>query len=101
MSQQNNDDPGYRLPTTGVFAKDIQLYTQEELEHEYRLSYEILHDVHCKYPPWNGGVAIPGMLKEDPDKSRFGRETFLDALNTWKARLNRAETELERRYLLS
>lgn len=100
MSLKNNEDtPSY---TGGVFAEDITAYSSEELEHEYELSYEILNDVHCSFPPWNGGVAISGLLKQDPDKNGIcSRETFLEALATWKARLKRAEDELERRYLLS
>jgi hypothetical protein len=102
MSLKNNDqDPGYRLPTGGVLDEDLSSYSQEKLEHEFHLSYEVLHDIHCKYPPWNGGVAIKGMLKENPDECKFGREQFLSSLAVWKLRLARAEEELERRYLLS
>lgn len=102
MSLKSKDqDPGYRLPTGGVLDNDLSTYNQEKLEHEFHLAYEVLHDIHCSYPPWNGGVAIPGMLKEDPDKSSFGREQFLSALAVWKLRLARAEEELEKRYLLS
>jgi hypothetical protein len=99
MSRQN-DDPGYRLPTGGVFNQDITKYTEAELEHEQQLAYEVLNDIHCSYPPWNGGVAITGMLKQNPDESSVGREQFLRALETWKLRLKRAEDELLERRLL-
>lgn len=99
MSQQNKEP---RLPTGGMLDKDLSTLTDEALKHEHDLAYEVLHDIHCSYPPWDGGVAIKGMLKEVAENSeRAQGEQFQWALQVWKLRLKRAEDELERRYLLS
>lgn len=95
-----NDSP--KLITGGVFDWDMTSISDEQLQHEYDLAYEVLHDIHCPRPPWNGGVAIRGMLKEATEDNAHTRSTiFRHALEVWKLRLKRAEDELERRYLLS
>lgn len=83
-------------PAFGVLSEDITKYTNEELQHEWHLSYEVLNDIH-----YEGKVVIKGMLKEDLDQCCFGKEQFMFALSTWQQRFARAENELERRFLLS
>ena len=73
-----------------------------ELQHEYDLSYEVLHDIHSSYPPYNGGVAIKGMLRQiADDEPQTKVEPFVSAVKVWKQRLQNAVDELERRFLLS
>lgn len=85
-----------------MLAIDLSIITDEQLEYELQLAYEVLNDVHSTYPPYNGGVAIKGMLKELAEDSFQSRGTaFIASLATWKFRLCRAQTELERRFLLS
>ena len=90
-----------RRPSS-VLEWDMTELTDAELQHEFDLSYEVLHDIHSSFPPYNGGVAIKGMLKKirDNDPDAQG-EVFLSAVVVWKKRLQNAEDELERRFLLS
>jgi hypothetical protein len=92
--------PGFRLPTGGALDWDMTTLTDGQLEHEYHLAYEVLNDIYCSYSPWNGGVAIKGMLKEDDPKT-LNDPNWKSALETWRLRLSNAETEIERRFLLS
>lgn len=103
MSQQNNKyNPGPPPIGGNVTTADLSDISDEQLEHELQLSYEILHDVHCTYPPYNGGVAIKGMLKELAEDEPISRtDGFKRSLSVWQLRLRRAQEELERRFLLS
>ena len=103
MSQPNNPyNPGPRLPHGPVTEWVMEDLSDEVLEHELALSYEVLHDIHCSMPPYNGGVAIRGMLKELADDTPKSRDPqYRSAVEVWKKRLQRAQDELERRYLLS
>lgn len=93
-------EPGFHLPTGGALDWDMTTLTDAQLEHEFHLAYEVLNDIHCSYPPWNGGVAIKGMLKED-DPQKLEDPYWKPALKTWQLRLSNAEQEIERRFLLS
>lgn len=81
-----------RLPHGPVTKWNMELLSDEVLQHEYDLCYEVLNDIII-----DGEVRIIGMLKNPDLENEMGRA----AINVWKTRLMRAETEIERRFLLS
>jgi len=93
---QKSDYIGPRLPTGGALHWDMTQLTDEQLGHEHHLAYESLYG-----HTYEGVILIPGLLSPDFDKRNFSSEIIKEALATWTLRFQRAENELERRYLLS
>lgn len=84
------------LPTGENLHKSLASLTDEQVQHEYDLCYEILHGVHV-----DGELLIEGMLHIDADQ-RISPEAFEAARKTWLRRLEVAKMELlERSILLS
>lgn len=98
MSQQNNHQGERRLPTGGALEWDMTQLTDAQLEHEYQLAYESMYGHTI-----NGVVVIPGFRSPDfdPQDIYWVKDHYDEALAVWTLRLERAEQELERRYLLS
>lgn len=85
-----------KLPTGENIHKELIHLSDEQVQHEYDLCYEILHGVYV-----DGEMLIEGMIYIDPDM-HANSEQFVIALNTWTRRLEIAKTELlERTFLLS
>lgn len=83
-----------KLPT-GHNLRDLQNLTDEQVQHEYDLCYEILHGVYI-----DGALIIEGMLHQDPAVVG-NEEEFKIAVRVWQIRLDRATDELMERSLLS
>lgn len=86
MSQQNN-----YLPRGSALEWDMTKLTQEQLQYEYDLAYEILHGIYI-----DGELIIEGMLNIEPNGPMYD-----EALHVWKLRLSRAQEELVDRQILS
>ena len=97
MSQQNKYELSTRLlPSGGALEWDMTTLTDDQLEHEYRLSYESLYG-----HTYQGEILIKGLRDPDFDPLNYKKETIEEANRVWSLRFSRAEQELERRYLLS
>ena len=82
-----------KLPHGPVTEWNMEMLSEEVLQHEYELAYEVLNDIII-----DDQIVISGMLKKPlNDMSDLERH----AVGVWKKRLQRAEDELERRFLLS
>lgn len=85
------------LPSGPALSWDLGLFTQEQLELEYKIAYEALHGVDLT-SKW--GVKMEGLLNSKHLMDRVGEEQYNEAVSVWKERLRRAETALAERALL-
>jgi len=84
-----------KLITGENIYRDLTVLSDECVQHEYDLCYEILHGVYIE-----GELLIKGMLFQD-ENFNGNPELFKIALNIWLRRFEVAKMELLERMILS
>lgn len=87
-----------KLPTGENLFKNLHYLTDEQVEHEYNLCYEVINGVFI-----DGELIVEGLIHKDENTypDRDAREGLIKAKEVWVHRMEIAWKELLERHLLS